>query len=32
LLLESGQPAEAMRYYRGGIRDWVTLGLPLVKP
>lgn len=31
LLLESGQPAEAMRYYRGGIRDWVTLGLPLVK-
>ena len=32
LLLKSGQPAEAMRYYRGGVRDWVTLGLPLVKP
>lgn len=31
LLLESGQPAEAMRYYRGGVRDWVTLGRPLVK-
>jgi rhodanese-related sulfurtransferase len=28
-LLEAGHPAEALRYYRGGIHDWVTLGLPL---
>jgi rhodanese-related sulfurtransferase len=31
-LLETGQPAEALLYYRGGIHDWVTLGLPLVRP
>lgn len=31
-LLAAGHPAEALLYYRGGIHDWVTLGLPLVKP
>ena len=25
-----GCPARALAYYRGGIHDWVTLGLPLV--
>lgn len=29
LLLESGYPAENLRYYRGGIHDWMTLGLPV---
>lgn len=29
-LLEAGYPAESLRYYRGGVHDWVTLGLPLV--
>ncbi len=28
-LLDAGQPAERLLYYRGGIHDWVTLGLPL---
>ena len=28
-LLQSGWPAKALAYYRGGIHDWVTLGLPL---
>lgn len=27
-LLESGYPAEALAYYRGGLHDWVTLALP----
>jgi rhodanese-related sulfurtransferase len=31
-LLDAGQPAEALLWYRGGIHDWVTLGLPLVVP
>jgi rhodanese-related sulfurtransferase len=30
ILLAHGHPAELLRYYRGGIHDWVTLGLPLV--
>lgn len=25
-LLRSGYPAEAILYYRGGLRDWMTLG------
>jgi len=29
-LLDAGWPAERLRYYRGGVHDWVTLGLPLV--
>jgi rhodanese-related sulfurtransferase len=29
-LLASGYPAEALLYYRGGLHDWVTLGLPTV--
>jgi rhodanese-related sulfurtransferase len=29
-LLEAGWPAGSLRYYRGGIHDWVTLGLPVV--
>jgi rhodanese-related sulfurtransferase len=29
-LLAAGWPPERLRYYRGGIHDWVTLGLPLV--
>ena len=28
-LLQAGWPAQALAYYRGGIHDWVTLGLPL---
>ena len=28
-LLRAGYPAERLLYYRGGIHDWVTLGLPL---
>jgi rhodanese-related sulfurtransferase len=31
-LLEAGHPAAALLYYRGGIHDWVTLGLPLEPP
>ena len=31
-LLAAGWPAERLLYYRGGIHDWVTLGLPLVPP
>jgi rhodanese-related sulfurtransferase len=31
-LLEAGWPACSLRYYRGGIHDWVTLGLPVVAP
>ncbi|MEZ5100845.1 MAG: rhodanese-like domain-containing protein [Thermoleophilia bacterium] len=29
-LIAAGHPAEQILYYRGGIHDWVTLGLPLV--
>ncbi len=28
-LLDVGYPPEGLLYYRGGIHDWVTLGLPL---
>jgi rhodanese-related sulfurtransferase len=28
-LLKHGHPAERLLYYRGGIHDWLTLGLPL---
>lgn len=28
-LLEAGYPPEKILYYRGGMHDWVTLGLPL---
>ena len=28
-LLAAGWRAERLLYYRGGIHDWVTLGLPL---
>jgi rhodanese-related sulfurtransferase len=28
-LLDAGHPPERLRFYRGGIHDWVTLGLPL---
>lgn len=31
-LLAAGWPAERLLYYRGGIHDWVTLGLRLVTP
>jgi len=31
-LLAAGHPPEALLYYRGGIHDWVTLGLPLDRP
>jgi rhodanese-related sulfurtransferase len=31
-LLAAGCPAERLLYYRGGIHDWVTLGLPLAAP
>ncbi len=29
ILLAAGFPARAILYYRGGIHDWMTLGLPL---
>lgn len=28
-LLECGYPAERILYYRGGLHDWLTLGLPV---
>lgn len=28
-LLEAGYPAEKLMYYRGGMHDWLTLGLPV---
>lgn len=28
-LLEHGYPADKLRYYRGGVHDWMTLGLPV---
>ena len=31
-LLAAGHPAENLAFYRGGIHDWVTLGLPLEPP
>lgn len=31
-LLAAGWPAERLLYYRGGIGDWVTLGLPVAEP
>jgi rhodanese-related sulfurtransferase len=31
-LLAVGYPAEGLLYYRGGIHDWVTLGLPVELP
>jgi len=31
-LLASGYPPEAIRFYRGGIHDWMTLGLPIEVP
>ena len=30
-LLEAGWDPACLRYYRGGIHDWVTLGLPLTR-
>lgn len=29
-LLEVGHPAASIWYYRGGLHDWITLGLPTV--
>ena len=31
-LLAGGYPAEAIMFYRGGIHDWITLGLPIEIP
>jgi rhodanese-related sulfurtransferase len=28
-LLAAGYPASRLRYYRGGVHDWMTLGLPI---
>ncbi|NLP58960.1 rhodanese-like domain-containing protein [Lutibacter sp. B1] len=28
-LLDAGYPADRILYYRGGIHDWITLGLPV---
>jgi rhodanese-related sulfurtransferase len=28
-LLEAGYPPEKVLYYRGGMHDWITLGLPV---
>jgi rhodanese-related sulfurtransferase len=30
-LLAAGWEPERLRYYRGGVHDWVTLGLPLTR-
>jgi hypothetical protein len=30
-LLAAGWDSSRLRYYRGGIHDWVTLGLPLTR-
>ena len=32
ILLEAGHPVEHLLYYRGGVHDWLTLGLPLEAP
>lgn len=29
LLLEAGFPKQSILYYRGGLHDWITLGLPV---
>lgn len=31
-LLDAGHPPGMLLYYRGGLHDWLTLGLPLVQP
>lgn len=31
-LLKLGYPANKLKYYRGGMQSWETLGLPTVKP
>lgn len=31
-LLLAGHPASAIRYYRGGLHDWMSLGLPVEVP
>lgn len=31
-LLDAGYPAEKLMYYRGGMHDWLTLGLPVKMP
>jgi rhodanese-related sulfurtransferase len=31
-LLASGYPPETILYYRGGLHDWMTLGLPIEVP
>ncbi len=30
VLLEAGYPPAKVLYYRGGLHDWLTLGLPVV--
>ena len=29
-LIDAGHPANRIWYYRGGLHDWITLGLPVV--
>jgi rhodanese-related sulfurtransferase len=31
-LLDCGTPPELILYYRGGLHDWITLGLPVAPP
>jgi len=31
-LLAAGYPPDRILYYRGGVHDWLTLGLPLTAP
>ena len=31
-LLEAGYPADKIWYYRGGMHDWITMGLPVKRP
>jgi rhodanese-related sulfurtransferase len=29
-LIDAGHPAQRIWYYRGGMHDWITLGLPVM--
>jgi len=31
-LIAIGYPEEKLKWYRGGIQSWLTLGLPTIKP
>jgi rhodanese-related sulfurtransferase len=31
-LIKYGYPEEKMKWYRGGIQSWISLGFPTIKP